>query len=229
MHVAVLEDEAYWVSQLRDAARIEQWTFDVFAHAEDLLAAVKQRQFDAIISDIHLAGRAESGVDALQLLRRQGIRLPVLNLTQFNADYRASHSLDAGADDYMVKPFDPEELSARLRAVIRRGEQSDATLLSIGPLRVSRYHKSVHWMDKPLPLRGQGFDIIAVLAEFRGDVVSREVLWNTVWSEFARLPPQVRPIEAAISRVRRDIQQITVTPIIATVARRGYRLAIDEW
>lgn len=229
MHVAVLEDEVRWVGQLRAAAAGEHWTLDVFNNCIELLVAVQTQRFDAVISDIHLAGQDSNGVQALQILRRNGIRLPVMFLTQFNTDYRASHSLDAGADDYMVKPFEADELSARLRAMIRRNDQLDSTLLNIGPLRVSRYYKSVHWMDEPLPLRGQGFDVLAVLAEYRGDVVSRDVLWKSVWREFDKLPPQIRPIEAAISRLRKDVQQVTLAPVISTVSRRGYRLAIDEW
>lgn len=229
MHVAVLEDESCWVGQLQYAARSASWTFDLFDTSEQLVGALQRHRFDAVISDIHLTGQAGNGVQTLRLLRRNGVRLPVLILTQFNADHRASDSLDAGADDYMTKPFDSDELSARLRAMIRRSGQSDSTLLNIGPLRVSRYHKSVHWMDQAVPLRGQGFDILAVLAEYRGDVVSREVLWKAVWREFDRLPPQVRPIEAAVSRLRKDVQQVTCAPIISTVSRRGYRLAVDEW
>lgn len=229
MHIAVLEDEAYWVNQLRIAARVEHWTFDVFGTSDELVDALDQRTYDAVISDIHLARQDSDGMEALILLRRHGHRLPVLILTQFNTDYRASLSLDAGADDYMVKPFDKEELSARLRAMIRRCGQGDTTLLNIGPLRISRYYKSAHWMDIQLPLRGQGFEILAILAEFQGDVVSREALWNSVWVDFANLPPQIRPIEAAISRLRKDITQVTVTPIIATVQGKGYRLAANSW
>ncbi|MEP9400731.1 response regulator transcription factor [Sphingomonas sp. VNH70] len=226
MRVALLEDEYEWAQLVDRATAAVGWTTTWFRSRDEFATSFRVAAFDVLVTDIHLADQTVKGSDIVRGLRDAGVAIPVLMLTQFAAAHPPAAMLDTGADDYLAKPFDPDELIARLRALARRARDSDPALLRIGPLRVSRHHHSAHWLGERIPLRGQSFDILVCLALDAGQVVSPAMLWQTVWSRFPNLPPQESPIQAAVSRLRRDIEAVTSAPLIRTVPGRGYLLDV---
>lgn len=228
MRIAVLEDETDWAAQIRAAFAEADWQGIFFTDGPALLEATRAGGFDAIVLDVHLAEAVMNGVEVLSRLRARKSPEPVLMLTQFAARHRAAAALDEGADDYLAKPFDADELRARIRAVRRRIGATDADVVTAGPLRLSREFRCAHWFDRRITLRGQGFDILLMLIEASGDVVTQEALWGQVWSKWRNLDIQPQPIQAGVSRLRKDIRAVTGFEVVATVAGRGYRLTLES-
>ena len=227
MHVGLLEDEEIWSRRIVRALEDAGWSAASMDDPDTFVEAIENDAFDLLIVDVHLDGRDRLGTDVLHGLRHKGRREPILLLTQFAERHRVADALDAGADDYLAKPFDPEELVARVRAMHRRADTGDPTVIECGPLTISRHFRSAHWYDDRIELRGQGFDILAVLAQAQGDVVSLDRLWSSVWTKWSRLPPQDQPIHAGISRLRKDIASVTSAKLVVTVTGRGYRIDPD--
>lgn len=224
--IAVLEDEPEWADAVVKACQKENWSCEWFTCVADAQNALSTKSFDCMIGDIHLGEAQVKGMDLVVKLRQTGNAIPILLLTQFASKYRAAASLDYGADDYLAKPFNGEELCARVRALLRRSSLGDPTSLKLGALEISRQYRSAFWHKDRVELRGQGFDILALLAEHEGRVVSHDMLWNGVWNKWERLPLQIQPIQAGISRLRRDIAAVTSAELLITVPGIGYRLNV---
>jgi DNA-binding response OmpR family regulator len=135
--------------------------------------------------------------------------------------------LEIGADDYLVKPFSPRELAARVRALFRRMERRDgegAALLSFGELQVDRERHQATWAGKPVRLTAKEFGLLAALLEARGRVLSRRALLEEVWGySYAE---GTRTVDVHVRRLREKLPELA--PSIRTVKSVGYRLAEDE-
>lgn len=226
MHIAILEDESYWIDRIRRTLDAAGWQGSFFRTGEDLLAGLGRAAFDAVILDMHIANSPMTGADVLSQLRRQKSPEPILMLTQFARQHSAAAALDEGADDYLAKPFDGDELCARIRAIRRRIAVADADMVHAGFLHLSRQFRCAHWFDRRINLRGQGFDILLMLVEADGDIVTQDALWQRVWAKWRNLDTQAQPIQAGVSRLRKDIREVTGFEVVATVPGVGYRLAL---
>ena len=159
-------------------------------------------------------------VDGVELCRRlrQRSATPIIVVTARGAEADRVAALDAGADDYIVKPFGFAELLARMRAVLRRSG-SDAGVISYGPLRVDLAGRRV-WVDQvPVSLTGKEFDILACLAVEPGRAVTREEIFDRVWDEHWYSPRKVLDVHVAALR-----RKLGVPDLIETVYGRGFRL-----
>lgn len=226
MRVAILEDEALWIDRIGEALETAGWQGEFFASGPALLAGVRHGGFDAIVLDVHIAGSAMTGTEVLTELRKDKSPEPILILTQFAMRHRAAAALDQGADDYLAKPFDRDEFCARLRAIRRRITATHADMVEAGPLQLSRQFRCAHWFDRRIDLRGQGFDILLMLVEARGDIVTQDALWHRIWVKWSNLEPQLPAIQASISRLRKEIRAVTSMDVVETVPGLGYRLGL---
>lgn len=193
-----------------------------FAFPSEFYAAMKARTPDLILLDIMLP--EEDGISILKKIRRDHDRMPVIMLTAKNTEYDKVEGLDAGADDYVSKPFGIMELTARVRAVLRRAEpKATSDEYKIGTLIIRPEHYEVYVGDNKVNLTYKEFRLLELLAENCGIVLTREVLLERVWGlgterENRTLDVHIRTLRAKLGNAGSYIQ---------TVRGVGYRLTDD--
>nr|WP_314437132.1 response regulator transcription factor [uncultured Brevundimonas sp.] len=224
MRILLLEDDSDAADRVQSAlANIDGIDLQVTGVVADAVRQAAARPFDALILDrMVLDG---DGLDALSQLRGLGVRTPALILSNLSATRHRVEGLDAGADDYLVKPFEPEELVARLRAMLRRGStQGHPEVFLLGELEVRAKARTAHWRNRYLDLSPKEFDMLAFFAANHDLVVSRQMLWDACWPEY-RIPPQINVIDVNLSRLRAKIHSVAGLGLIETVRGQGFRLA----
>lgn len=180
---------------------------------------------DLVILDRMLADGSE-GLDYIAWLDAlEGKRPGILVASRLTSVSDHVLGLEAGADDYINKPFDPKELRARLRAVARRAETSraPASVLIFDTLEIRKLSGHALINNEPLDLRPQSFALLNAVAERQGEWVSRKALWHEVWTDYKNLSPQDTVINTAISRLRRVLSKAERAPEIVS-EDFGYRL-----
>jgi len=219
MQVVVVEDEKR-LAELIAIYLIEAGhTADSFHRAETAMDAVRDPDVDAVVLDVMLPGL--SGLELCRRLRGEGSDVPILLLTARGAVTERVAGLDAGADDYLVKPFALEELEARLRAIRRRrDEPSDR--IRVGDLMLDTAQRRVWHSDQEVELSRREFAVLQVLMENSGRVVSRGYILDNVWD--GEIGIRSNAIDVHISRLRSRIDKPFGTVTITTLRGVGYRL-----
>ncbi|MDR3734638.1 MAG: response regulator transcription factor [Acidobacteriaceae bacterium] len=188
------------------------------------LARALDERFDLILLDIMLPGL--DGFEVLTQLRRRS-SVPVIMLTARGAREDCVQGLNTGADDYLAKPFGPEELAARIAAVLRRSRNTQTAkveTISFGRLRLNAAMRSAWIEEEPIEITSTEFDILDLLARAGGKVVTRDQVCGILYQR--RATPFERSLEVHISRLRRKTQKASVT--IRSIRGVGYVLAGDE-
>jgi two-component system copper resistance phosphate regulon response regulator CusR len=212
--------------QLRDALarglRDEAFAVDVVddGHAAIMQAAV--HEYDAIVLDVLMPGR--DGIEVCTELRRRGMHTPVLLLTALDAVDDRIRGLDAGADDYLTKPFAFGELLARLRALLRRRGEVLPPVLRVADLEVDVRTHSVRRGTRFIELTAREFTFLAYLARHAGRVVSRSELAAHVWDD--NHDPQANLLDVYVSRIRRKVDGGEAKPLLHT--RRGAGVMLHD-
>ena len=178
------------------------------------------QQFDIVILDIMLPDL--SGMDVLKKLRQAGIRTPVLMLTAMGSVEDRVAGLQAGADDYLVKPFAFAELIARLDAIVRRSGQRPSSEMRVGPLCLDLTNRRITRGDAEIELTPTEFSLLEFLMRYAGQVVTRKMLCEHLWE--ADWEGVTNVIEVHINRLRSKIDRGFDEPLIHTVRGRGYVL-----
>jgi DNA-binding response OmpR family regulator len=187
----------------------------------DGLDAAKSDAVDVVVLDWMLPG--QDGPSVCRALRRQGDRTPVLMLTARHAVGDKVDGLDAGADDYLTKPFEFDELLARLRVIARRHEHHD--LLRVNDLTIDRDRRAVARGETPVDLTAREFDLLVALAERRGRVVSRLQILDEVWDGETDL--RSNAIDVHVAKLRAKIDRPFGRDTIRTVRGVGFKLVDD--
>lgn len=226
MQILVVEDEPKVAGALKDGLETEGYDVTLAQTGEEGFFHASARTFDLIILDIMLPGR--DGIEVLQTLRRQGAKLPVLLLTAKDAIEDRVLGLDAGADDYLVKPFAFAELSARIRALLRRNKADTENALRVGDLEIDPIRRSVAREGQRIELTAREFDLLEYLARNHDRVVSREMLARDVWKETARATPLDNVIDVNVARLRRKIDGPFPVPLLHTVRGVGFSLSEEQ-
>jgi two-component system, OmpR family, copper resistance phosphate regulon response regulator CusR len=169
-----------------------------------------------------LPGR--DGIEIRQTLRRQGGKAPVLLLTAKDAIEDRVAGLDAGADDYLVKPFAFPELGARIRALLRRNRTDSESVLKIGDLEIDPARRTVTRRGHRIDLTAREFDLLEYLARNSNRIVSREMLARDVWKETARATPLDNVIDVHVARLRKKLDDPFQTKLVHTVRGVGFTL-----
>lgn len=190
------------------------------------LEQAKTNRYSLIILDLNLPDI--SGLEICQRLRGEGHDMPILILTGQTRIMDKIQLLDAGADDYLTKPFSLGELKARLRVLQRRGQQADASVdaLSVGQLRLDRARHQARRDGQVIPLRRKEFALLECLMLHAGTVVSRTILGNYAWQAGDR--PWTNTIDVHIKHLRDKIDRPFNQKYICTVHGLGYKLDITK-
>lgn len=224
MQILVVEDEPKVAGALKEGLETEGYEVVVADTGEDGFFRASARSFDLIILDVMLPGR--NGIEVLSTLRRQSDRTPVLLLTAKDAVEDRVLGLDSGADDYLVKPFAFEELSARIRALLRRNRPESSGVLAIGTLEIDPVRRTVSRGGQRIELTAREYELLEYLARNHDRVVSREMLARDVWKETSRATPLDNVIDVHIARLRRKIDDASPVRLLHTV--RGVGFTISE-
>jgi two-component system, OmpR family, response regulator len=217
MRVLVVEDEPKMAALLRRGLIEEGHAADIAGHGEEALWLAEAHQYDAIVLDVMLPGL--SGFETCRRLRNAGVWTPVLMLTARDSVDDRVAGLDAGADDYLTKPFSLAELLARLRALVRRGDIERPTELVVGDLRLDPASRRVWRGTSEVPLSPKEFALLETFMRRPGQVLSRLQLLEHAW-DFAYenrsnvVDVYVRYLRQKLGRERFE-----------TVRGAGYRLA----
>lgn len=228
LHILLLEDEAAWAQKVQHVADELGWQVEWHQSLPGALEAVLQQVFDIVIIDRQIVGEAD-GLSLLEAFRKYEVTPLTLVVSQLGATHERVAGLSAGADDYLPKPYDETELKARLVALARRaGLWSDyPTVCRLGALEVRQHARTATWKGESVRIPEQLFDLLWLFVTNRGAVLSREMIWREVWTDFSGLDPQTNTIEVAIGRLRRVLLDVTGQNMIKSVRGHGYRWA-DE-
>ena len=223
MRVLVVEDHVKLAGQLRRALRGEGMATDVAIRGEDALWMAGSTAYDVVVLDVMLPGL--DGLETCRRLRADGVRAPVLMLTARDALRDRVAGLDAGADDYLTKPFALEELTARLRALARRGAVEHAPVLEVGGLRLDPARRAVWRGDEPIELPARCFALLQSFMRRPGVVLSRLTLLESVWDGAYENRSNV--VDVHVRRLRERIDLPFATDTIETIRGVGYRLRAE--
>src|SRR4051812_12785691 len=180
MKVLIVEDEPDLMRGLAQALREEGYAVDTAADGEDGIFKAESWDYDALVLDVMLPGL--DGWEILKRLRKTK-KTPVLMLTARDQTRDRVKGLDTGADDYVVKPFDLDEIFARLRAIIRRSVNKTSNLVEIGEVKVDTAARIVSLKDKPVELTAREYSLVEFMALHRGEVVTRTQLYEHLFDE----------------------------------------------
>lgn len=220
--VLVVEDETKIARAIREGLSAEHYDVAVAATGEDGFYRATTEPFDVVILDVMLPQR--NGLEILTSLRQRGIRTPVLALTARDTVEDRVLGLDAGADDYLIKPFAFPELLARVRALLRRGRGMEAIRFSVADLELDIATRTVRRGGIPLELTSREFELIEYLLRHVGQLVSREMLARDVWKEPGRAASLDNVIDVHIARVRKKVDADSRVKLIHTVRGVGFIL-----
>ncbi len=226
MRILVVEDESKVADALREGLEDERYDVVVERTGEGAFFRVNTETYDVVLLDLTLPGR--DGLEILRALRQRRMETPVLVLTARDTLEDRVNGLDAGADDYLVKPFAFAELLARIRALVRRGRVADAPKLAVGDLEMDLVTRKVLRAAKPVDLTVREFELLEFLMRYQGQVVSRETLARDVWKETARTTPLDNVIDVHIARLRRKVDLEHTIKLIHTVRGVGFMLREGE-
>jgi len=216
MRILLVEDEPTLNLQIARKLKAEGYIVEVAVNGRDALHLGAESDFDAVILDLGLP--LLDGLSVLSRWRTAGRGMPVLILTARGDWHERVAGIDAGADDYLVKPFHMEELLARLRALIRRSAGQAANELVCGPLRLDIRRAQASLDGQTLTLTSHEFKVLAYLMHRRGEVVSRSELSEHIYPQDSDRDSNT--IEVFVGRLRKKLP----AGLIETVRGLGYRL-----
>lgn len=220
MRVLVVEDEPKLSALLQRGLRTEGIAADVTTHGEDALWMVGSTGYDAVILDVMLPGI--DGFEVCRRLRDNEVWTPVLMLTARDAIADRVAGLDGGADDYLTKPFNFDELLARVRALVRRGSIERPAVLGAGDLRLDPATRKVHRGAAPIPLSAREFSMLEVFLRRPGIALSRHYLLDHVWEGDYENRSNI--VDVYVRYLRAKIDAPFGTDTIETIRGTGYRL-----
>ncbi len=220
-----MEDEPKLAAAVKQGLEAEQHIVNIAPNGEEGFFLAQTQSFDLLIFDIMLPGR--NGIEIVGNLRRLGHRTPILLLTSKDAIEDRVQGLDAGADDYLGKPFAFSELQARVRALGRRSAPEFGATLKLDDLELDRVRHTATRGGRVLELTAREFELLEYLLQHIDQVVSREMLAREVWKESARHTPIDNLIDVHIARLRRKMDDPWPKKLLQTVRGVGFVLRSD--
>jgi DNA-binding response OmpR family regulator len=224
--ILVVEDERKIAEVI--TAGLEEMGYEVIAArtGEDAFFLLHSAKPDVMVLDLGLPHRG--GMEILHQIRRMNIALPVLILTSRSGVEDRVTALDAGADDYLLKPFSIRELGARVRAISRRSQVHPVTVYYLLDLELNVDARTVTRGGKKLELTVREFDLLVYLFQHQGKTVSREMLARDVWQETSRFTPIDNVIDVQMARLRRKLDDPFAQKLLQTVRGVGFILREPE-
>jgi DNA-binding response OmpR family regulator len=223
MRILVVEDDGRLADLLARSLREKGYAVDLATDGDTAIVQAAVNPYDAIVLDIGLPRK--SGLEVAREIRRRRMPVPILMLTARDALPDRVTGLDSGADDYLTKPFELEELHARLRALLRRMPHLAPTVIAVGDLVVDTSAQTVARAGRDLALTTKEYVMLEYLARHAGRVVGRAELCEHVWDE--NHDPFSNAIEVYINRLRKKVDDGFDVSMIHTRRGAGYMLADD--
>ncbi|MBI5662803.1 MULTISPECIES: response regulator transcription factor [Ignavibacterium] len=223
MQILIAEDEQQIAESLKKNFRDEGFNAMIACDGEMALKLLDEIEFDLLLLDWRMPKL--SGLDVCRTLRQKGIQIPIILLTALGDLSNKVEAFNAGADDYITKPFSFDEVLARINAVVRRYRLSkdiiefeDFTLDLSRRLVITLDKKQIHLSDKE-------FDLLKFLVQKKGEIVSKEILCKNVWN--LNFVPQTNICEATVKNLRKKLEEATGKKYIKTIYGEGYSLIAD--
>jgi len=224
MRILVAEDERDLNEMIRKKLTSEGYSVDTCYDGEDALAYLDVTEYDGVILDIMMPGR--DGLQVLREMRRKGIHTPVMFLTARDSIEDRVKGLDAGATDYVVKPFSFKELMARVRAMTREKYGTSSSILQVGDLTMDTASQKVARGERNIDLSAKEYALLRYMMTNSGIVLSRDMIEDHVWNYDYEGGTNV--VDVYIRYLRRKIDEGEEKKLIQTVRGRGYVIRADE-
>ncbi len=221
MKILLAEDDLEMAEYIRKALSEEGHSVDHLANGRDALNRATMQDYDLFVVDRMMPGL--DGLSLVKALRAAKIDAPVIFLTALNGIEDRVEGLEAGADDYLVKPFAIAELSARIQALSRRpGLRSEDTVLQVGDLKMDLLNRVVTRAGQVIELQPREFQLLETLMRRAGRVQTKTMLLEAVWD--FHFDPNTSVVETHISRLRSKIDKPFETPLLHTIRGAGYMM-----
>ena len=220
MRILLVEDDVDVARFIRKGLLEESYAVDLAVDGESALEMAEINSYDAIVLDLLIP--PPEGMDVCRILRAGGLHVPILMLTARDAVEDKIAGLDAGADDYLAKPFEFRELLARIRALLRRGGARVLALFSVGDLEIDSGSHRVNIGGRSLSLTTKEYALLEYLARRAGEVVSRADISAHVWDE--HYDPLSNVVDVYVQRLRRKLDRTGAESLIRTRRGEGYQL-----
>jgi DNA-binding response OmpR family regulator len=217
MRLLVVEDEYKIAHSLEKGLVSEGYVVDVAEDGDTAETLMTANNYDLVLLDWMIPGTRD-GPALITLWRENGVQTPILLLTARTTIGDRVHGLDAGADDYLPKPFSFDELLARVRALLRRPKGSSGNVFTAGPLALDVVAKEVTVNKRPVHLTAKEFQLLEYLLRYKREVISKDQLLDHVWADEARV--QHNTVETFVANVRKKIGD----QVIQTVRGHGYKV-----
>ncbi|MDN4630683.1 response regulator transcription factor [Sphingomonas sp. PsM26] len=225
--ILIVEDDSSTAAYLAKGLAQAGYAVETCADGRDGLFLASEGIFDLIIADRMLPGL--NGLAMLGAIRAAGVSTPTLVLSALGTVDDRIDGLNAGADDYLVKPFSFAELTARIDAIFRRVDRNAAegqtTRLSVGDLEIDLLARTVARQGRAISLGAREFNLLEYLARHAGQVVTRTMMLEKIWNY--HFDPGSNVVDVHIGRLRRKIEDGFPAPILHTVRGAGYRLSVE--
>jgi two-component system copper resistance phosphate regulon response regulator CusR len=223
MRVLVAEDHPALARSVANGLREEGYAVDLTFRGDEALQLILANPYDCVVLDVMLPEK--DGWAILQSMRRRGLDTPVLMLTSRDGTDDRVKGLNLGADDYLVKPFEWEELLARLRAVIRRGHGRGSAVVTVADLEIDTTAKSVRRGGQPILLTAKEYALLEYLAHRAGQVVTRQDIWAHVYDQYDEAASNV--IDVYIGYLRAKVDKGHGIKLIHTRRGLGFVLTAE--
>jgi DNA-binding response OmpR family regulator len=219
MKILVVEDDRKVAGFIEQGLREEGYAVDVAPDGDEATMLAHVYDYDLVVLDVMLPKK--NGLQVAAELRREGRKTPILMLTARDATEDVVRGLDAGADDYLTKPFKFDELLARVRALVRRGGAGRTEILSYGPIELDRLKHRVRVGGKKLDLTPKEFQLLEHFLLRPEEVVRRTDLLEKVWD--LHFDPESNVVDVHVGNLRRKLRAVASMDLIQTVRGVGFR------
>jgi DNA-binding response OmpR family regulator len=223
MRILVAEDDAPLAEFLHQRLLQEKFAVQMVASGPEAQRFASDQSYDLVVLDLNRNGSV--GLDALRSIRLQKPDQPVLMVARANVVEDRVRGLNAGADDFVAKPFEVAELAARIRAVVRRGNRTGRAILQVSDLELDRITHGVHRQGRPIDLSPKEFSLLELLMRHAGQPVSRPAIVEQVWK--LNCDTMTNVVDVYINYLRRKVDVGFELPLIRTIRGVGYQIGAN--
>ncbi len=224
MQLLVVEDDRKAAAFIAKALKAEGFGVTLMHHGDEAFAALAETAFDGLILDVMLPGR--DGLSLVRQLRARGVGTPVLLVSARGSVNERVEGLNAGADDYLPKPFALTELIARVRALTRRGGEVKATVLRLADLALDTHSRTAERAGRRIDLTTREFQLLEYLLRSAGRVCSRMMIIENVWDY--SFDPGSNLVDVYVGKLRAKIDAGSAVPLLHSVRGAGYTMKEDR-
>lgn len=225
MRILVVEDEEKIARAVKRGLELKGYAVDMVHDADTGLSYALDADYDAVILDRMLPGSMD-GVELCRRVRSEGGNVPILMLTARGTIGDKVEGLNSGADDYLVKPFSFDELTARVKALLRRPQAHTGTVLTLDNLRVDTTNYEVKRGDHPIKLSNKEFSLLEYFMHHKDQVITKDMIINHVWDEDAYVLPNTVEVYVGYLRNKIDRPFPQDKPLLHTLRGFGYKMTV---